>query len=236
MNEHRDVLEMYVDKPATNCVASDDGTTMQDHIIDEYEWCMIGELDAVVRPVGPFISTMEATERVTSSLVLLMTSGLLHATNKLVPVLRLVYKHGVLHEERSVDHDDLCTEVQEVRNVLHNENIRRFRDGEREGHTEDLLICTILDPRFKLMNYVGCSAKHKDCAELYLRENYKADWSPSAVEKALKNSTPPARDDDVVEVDEASTSAGHVAPAQAPEVPPMFKKVSKQYFPVSMYA
>lgn len=76
------------------------------------------------------------------------------------------------------------------------------------------------------MNYVGCSAKHKDSAELYLRENYKADWSPSAVEKALKNSTPPAKEDDVVEVDVASTSAGPVAPTQAQEVPPMFKKVS----------
>ncbi len=70
-------------KPATNCVASKDGTNMQDHIIDEYEWCMIGELDAVVRPMGPFISTMEATVRVTSSLFLPMTSGLLHATNKI---------------------------------------------------------------------------------------------------------------------------------------------------------
>jgi hypothetical protein len=148
-----------------------------------------------------------------------------------------MYKHGVLNEERMVEHADLCIEVQEVRNVLHNENIKRFRDGEREGHTEDLLICTILDPRFKLMNYVGCSAKHKDCAELYLRENYKADWSPSAVEKALKNSSPPARDDDdVVEVDEASTSVGHVAPPQAPEVPPMFKKVRKLFFSVSIYA
>jgi hypothetical protein len=83
MKEHRNVLEMYVEKPATNCVASDDGTTMQDHVIDEYEWCIIGELDATVRPVGPFISTMEATERVISSLVLPMNFGLLHATNKI---------------------------------------------------------------------------------------------------------------------------------------------------------
>ena len=62
------------------------------------------------------------------------------------------------------------------------------------------------------MNYVGCSAKHKDGAELYLRENCKADWSPSAAEKALKNSSPPARDDDAVEKEVASTS-GHASPA-----------------------
>ena len=125
-----------------------------------------------------------------------------------------------------VEHGDLCTEVKDVRNVLHNENFRRFRDREREGHTEDLLICTILDPRFKLMNYVGYSVKHKDCAELYWRDNYKADSSPPAIEKALKNSTPPLRDDDVVEVDVASTSSAPVAQPQAPEIPQTFKKVS----------
>ena len=63
-----------------------------------------------------------------------------------------------MHEEPMVEHGDLCIEVQEVWNILPNETIRRFRDVEREGHTEDLLICAILDPRFKLMNYVGCSA------------------------------------------------------------------------------
>jgi hypothetical protein len=147
-----------------------------------------------------------------------------------------MYKHGVLHEELMVEHDDLCIEVQDIRNVLNNENIRRFRDGEREGHREDLLICTILEPGFKLVNYGGCWAKHKDYAELFLRENYKADWGPSAVEKTLKNSIPPARGDDVVEVDEASTSVGCVAPAQAPKVPQIFKKVSKLFFSVSIYA
>ena len=228
---------MHVEKPAINCVASDDGTiTMQDNIIDEYKWYMIGELGDVVRPVSLFISKMEATKRVKSYLVHPMTSGLLHPTNKLVHVLRLMYKHGVLHVELFVEYDDLGIEVQEVRIVLHNENIRRSQDGEREGHTEDLLIYTIHDPRFKLMNYIGCSVKRKGCAELYLRENYKADWSPSAAEKAFKNSTPPARDDDVVEVDEDSTSMGHVSPTQAPEVPPMFKKVRKLFFSVSMYA
>ncbi len=35
MNEHKDVLQMYVDKPATNFVASDDGTTLQGRIIDK---------------------------------------------------------------------------------------------------------------------------------------------------------------------------------------------------------
>ena len=73
--------------------------------------------------------------------------------------------------------------------------------------------------------YVGCSAKHNNFVELHLRENYKADWSPSAVEKALKNSISPARHDNVAEVDEASTSVLHVATTQEPKVPPMLKKV-----------
>ena len=229
MNEHQDVLNMYVKNPATNCVASDDGTVAQDHVFDEYEWCMIGALDAVVRPVGPFISTMEATERVTSSLVLPMTNGLLHATSKSAPIVRYMYDHGTPQEELVVEHEDLCIEVQEVRNVLHNENVKQFRDGEREGHTEDLLICTILDPRFKLMNFVGCSSKHKTNAEHYLRENYKADWSPQAVQKALKKSAA-ANGEDVVDVDAPSTSKSHPEATKDSEVPAIFKKVCILFF------
>ena len=46
------------------------------------------------------------------------------------------------------------------------------------GHYEDNLICTILDPRFKLMNFNGATSEMKTNAELYLRGNFKADWAP----------------------------------------------------------
>ena len=39
-----------------------------------------------------------------------------------------------------------------VRETLYNDVKRRFADDERDGHMEDLLVSTILDTRFTLMN------------------------------------------------------------------------------------
>jgi hypothetical protein len=184
VNEHRDVLIMYEKKPATNCVLLDDGSTFSDHSIIDEEWTTIADLDAVLRPVGPFITTMEATERVTISLVIPMTLAILHATSREIPVQRYTYINGVLTDDALVDDELLSVEVQEVRRILHDENRRRFWDEERIGHREDLLICTILDPRFKLMNFNGSSATMKEEAEGYLRGIYSKDWSPAAVANA----------------------------------------------------
>ena len=42
-----------------------------------------------------------------------------------------------------------------VREALYTDVKRRFVDDDRDGHMEDLLVSTILDPRFKLMNFEG---------------------------------------------------------------------------------
>ena len=83
---------------------------------------MIADLDAVLRPVGPFISTMEATERVTSSLVIPMTLGIIHATCKDVLVQHYTYTNGVLTNDDMKEDDLLAPEAQEVRSILHKEN------------------------------------------------------------------------------------------------------------------
>ena len=159
---------MYEKKPATNCALLDDGTTFSDYIIADYDWIVIADLDAILRHVGPFISTMEATKRVTISLVIPMTLAIIHATSRSVPVQRYTHENGKLTSADMVEDDLLAKEVQEVRRILHNANRRRFWDEERLGHREDLLICTILDPRFKLMNFSGSSAAMKEEAEGYL--------------------------------------------------------------------
>ncbi len=51
-------------------------------------------------------------------------------------------------------------------------------DKERKGHYQDNLICTLLDPRFKLLNVNGSTKAMKKNAEKYLKTNYKSDWSP----------------------------------------------------------
>jgi hypothetical protein len=233
MNEHSDVLELYDKKPAKNCCESDDGTTFKDHAIADYEWKIIAELDAAIRPVGPFISPMEATQRVTSSLVLPMTHGILHATSKEVPVLKYNYMNGELINEDMVKHEDLSPEVQQVRNILHSENNSRFKEKEREGHVEDLLIATILDPRFKLMNFVGCTSRTKSDAERYLRAAYESDWSPVAIAKELKkiadanaaNNDDDDDDDNVV-----------LEPEPEPEVAPIFTKSVSMFVSPSQWS
>ncbi len=65
-----------------------------------------------------------------------------------------------------------------TRKILHDEVERRFFTEGREEHKEDLLVTTILDPRFKLMDFQGCIRDMKSLAERYLRDNYVADWAP----------------------------------------------------------
>ncbi len=74
--------------------------------------------------------------------------------------------------------DDLCEEVKLVRQKLHGENKGGFVDKERVRYYEDNLICTLLDPRFKLINFNESTVEMKKDAELYFIENYKADRSP----------------------------------------------------------
>jgi len=53
-----------------------------------------------------------------------------------------------------------------MRKILQSENKRRFVTKEKVGHWEDNLICTILDPRSKLMNLNGATSEMKANAEL----------------------------------------------------------------------
>ncbi len=61
---------------------------------------------------------------------------------------------------------------------------------EREGHYEDNLICTLLDPRFKLLNFNGSTKAMKKDAEKLLKGNYSADWSPKVRPPVIVTPTP----------------------------------------------
>lgn len=43
---------------------------------------------------------------------------------------------------------ELCSNPDALRRELHAQLKRRLIDNERVGHMEDLLICTLLDPRY----------------------------------------------------------------------------------------
>jgi len=65
-------------------------------LLEEYDWILIADLDAVLRPIVPFISTLEATEKVTSSLVIPIIMAILNATSETTLVLRYTYTFGEL--------------------------------------------------------------------------------------------------------------------------------------------
>jgi hypothetical protein len=139
MNENHDVLLLYEKKPAKNTALLDDGTSFTNHVLSDYEWVVVCDLDVVIRLVCPFIATMEATERVTMLLVIPMTATILHATSSFDHVSLYHYNDGELTSEEEKDVYDLCEEAQAVRKILYNENKKRFRDEERVGHREDYL-------------------------------------------------------------------------------------------------
>ena len=76
--------------------------------------------------------------------------------------------------------ENLHPSVEAVQRKLRSEVLRRFITEEREGHQEDLLIATILDPRFKHFMFPGATLQMRTDAERYLKAAYDANWSPEA--------------------------------------------------------
>ncbi len=163
MNEFSGVFQV-----CKNCVADDYGEIYeQQEFLDEYEWTIGSELDGALRPIGMFIATMEASEKVTCSLDITMTPAIIHATSKEVPILCYSYVFGKFSED-FVDNYDLCQEVILVRKKLHLENKGIFIDKGRYGNYEDNLSCTLLDPSFKLISFNGSIVEMKKDSELYI--------------------------------------------------------------------
>ena len=75
-----------------------------------------------------------------------MALAIIHATSPKAPIPCYLYEFGELSEDVMND-NDLSEEVRAVRHKLHKENKERIIDKEREGHYENSLICTLLDPR-----------------------------------------------------------------------------------------
>ncbi len=102
------------------------------------------------------------------SMVIPMALGTLHATSRHVPIEVFQYVSGEFTNIHTKEPSELTTEVQEVRKILYDTNNKIFHIEERIGYREDLLICMILDPRFKLVNFPGCTPDMKEEAEFFL--------------------------------------------------------------------
>ncbi len=63
--------------------------------------------------------------------------------------------------------EDYHEKVVEFRALLRDQLENRLINGEREGHTEDLLMMTILDPRFKNIDFKGSTGTKFVSSNLY---------------------------------------------------------------------
>ena len=68
----------------------------------------------------------------------------------------------------------------ELRALLLNQFDIRF-ENEREGHKEDLLICCILDPRFKNFTFKGATPEMGKLAQKYLTASFLENFLPPLV-------------------------------------------------------
>ncbi len=101
-------------------------------------------------------------------------------------MLLVIYVNGELSGEVLKSEEELVCEVHDVRRLLHSDNKQRFIIDEKIGHKEDLLVSMTLDPRFKLMNFPGCTNEMKEDTENYLRSAYNLDWIPTSLANAKK--------------------------------------------------
>lgn len=76
----------------TDCCANADGSNYAMHALTDWEWSESMQLDAVLRPFGPYLATMEATSFPTISLVLPMTGHLVKALDESTPVMLYDYE------------------------------------------------------------------------------------------------------------------------------------------------
>lgn len=82
---------------------------------------------------------------------------------------------------------DLHDTASAVMTKLQEELVRRFITDERVGHREDLLVSTMLDPRFKHFVFPGATLRMRNDAKKYFRAAYDADWSPEAMSKRAES-------------------------------------------------
>ena len=132
---------------------------------------------AILAPVKVLIASMEASEYPTSNLVkpyigkmidrlspLKSTTTEYRGIKEIVKVSNHILPYVVIHCEgkdiynisRISKVEEYHPKVAEFRELLRDQLIHRLT-CEREGHLEDLLMITVLDPRFKNMDFKGSS-------------------------------------------------------------------------------
>jgi hypothetical protein len=133
MNENHDDPFLYEKKPSKNTALRDDGKSFSNHVLSDYEWVVVCDLDSFIRHVGPFIDTVEENKRVNMPFVIPMTTKILHASSSFVHVTLYHDTNGELASEEEKDESSLCEEDQAMLKALDGENKRRYMNEEMLG-------------------------------------------------------------------------------------------------------
>ena len=183
-----DALDQYEEPPG--CAQSEDGSTYSKHALTEEEQIIVYQLASVLLPCRTLIAILEATKTPTNNLVLPYVGKMI---DRLEPHKATVtYVSG---EKEIIKEDYYHPAVQEFRALFQDQLKHRF-EGQRIGHIEDLLICTMLDPRFKNFDFKRATAQMRSDAKKWLIGNFLANWAPKRDPKPAT----PAEEETVVHV------------------------------------
>ena len=181
-------LKQYVEPP--DCARSDDGSTYSRHALTDEEHTIVHQLVSVLLPCRTLIAILEATLTPTNNLVLPYVGKMI---DRLEPHKSTVsYFSG---EKETIKEEDYHPKVQEFRELFQDQLKHRF-EGQRIGHIEDLMVCSMLDPRFKNFDFKRATAQMRADAKKYLIGNFLNNWAPQLDPKPA----PPEEEVEVVHV------------------------------------
>ena len=180
-----DDLGAYVEPPG--CAKPDDDiddNSLNKYSLNDEEARIVHQLAAVLTHVKDLLAILEATLHPTSNLVL-------PYIGKMIDRLETSRSTTTTYRnKKEVIRDyEYHPKVEEVRSLIKDELERRF-EGDRVGHLEDLMICTILDPRFKNFDFKRATSAMKKSAKEYLMGNFLDNFAPKREEPAPNDTEP----------------------------------------------
>ncbi|KAK3275864.1 hypothetical protein CYMTET_16029 [Cymbomonas tetramitiformis] len=171
--QQQEAVQLYdVEQP--NAVDNPDGSPYKDHKLQLFEWDVARESSYILAMTAMDIDILQSTKTATSSLVLPVVGRLTYNLKADTPM---------KHNGNFVQITSL--EVQEARELLRKDIIRRFYTELSECKLEDFAVATFVDPRYKALDFRGLEEWQR--GELtahqvieWARQAYDADWKPKA--------------------------------------------------------
>ena len=174
--EQRIVVQDYCTNHPKNCVDNEDGTCVDDHLLDLADWDIVVSVEAVLAPFFVANKVLQPTLSPTRGLLMPVISGMVR-----------VLKDPIIRDGRDgAPLPRVPPEVWEPRAALLRGLYKRFDETLEEGLREDLVISTLLDPRFKAFTqWPTLNPDKYDLAWAVkaLTNSWKANYAPKPAEQ-----------------------------------------------------